>query len=216
MRSFSEVPEPPFTIGAMGVTIHADPAPWAARFAEERAIVCRDIFDPAMFDRLFTAARNTQFRKDDIGIGTRELEAPQRVSGILNLLLQRAELFRWLEAVTGRTGLAGTAGTLMQARAGAGDALAWHDDLNLPHRALAITIGLSDATYAGGQFEMRRVGDPESVRTFNHSRPGTALIFDLGTDLEHRVLPVLSGGPRRVFGGWIVRKPVALAVDPAR
>lgn len=197
----------------------ADPAPWAAVFADQRAIVCRDIFDPALFDRLFAAARGTRFRDDHVAeLGTREVEEPQRVGGTLNILLGRSSLFRWLEAVTGHTGLAGAEGRLVQTRAGKGDALDWHNDLQQARRALGITISLTDAAYAGGLFEMRRVDDPASARCFDHARAGTALIFDLGGDIEHCVHPVSSGGPRRVFTGWFMREATlsaAIAGNPA-
>jgi hypothetical protein len=190
LRHFTEIPEPPFSIGAAQTELFADPAPWAASFAEQRAIVCRDLFEPALFARL----------------GTRAVEEPQRVGGTINVLLQRPNLFRWLETVTGRTGLAGAEGRLVQTRSGAGDALEWHNDLQQVRRALGITISFTDAVYTGGLFEMRGVEDPATVRCFDHARAGTALIFDLGSDVEHRVRPIGSGGPRRVFTGWFMRE----------
>lgn len=212
MRHFTENPERPFSIGAAQTELFADPAPWAARFAEQRAIVCRDIFDAALFDRLFAAAGKTRFREDSVaGLGTREVEKPQRVGGTINVLLQRPALFRWLETVTSRTGLAGAEGRLVQTRAGAGDALSWHNDLQQARRALGITIGFTDIPFEGGIFEMRKVNDPASARGFDHARAGTALIFDLGGDIEHRVHPISSGGPRRVFTGWFMREAVLSA-----
>ncbi|MDB5678820.1 2OG-Fe(II) oxygenase [Sphingomonas bacterium] len=207
MRHFTENPERPFSIGAAQTELFADPAPWAAAFAGQRAIVCRDIFDAALFPRLLTAASTTQFRDDYVvELGTRAVEEPQRVGGTINVLLQRPNLFRWLEAVTGRTGLAGAEGRLVQTRSGGGDALEWHNDLQQVRRALGVTISFTDTIYTGGLFEMRRVDDPASARCFDHARAGTALIFDLGNDIEHRVHPVASGGPRRVFTGWFMRE----------
>ena len=218
MRPFTEIPERPFAIGAARTELFADPAPWAALFAEQRAIVCRDVFDAPLSARLMAAARVTQFREDEVDLGTREVEEPQRVGGTINVLLQRPDLYRWLEAATGRTGLQGAEGRLVQTRAGAGDALDWHDDLGRPCRALGVTISLTDAAYSGGLFDMRRVGDPASTRSFDHARAGTALIFDIGADIEHRVLPVSSGGPRRIFTGWFMREavlPAAIATAAA-
>jgi hypothetical protein len=209
LRPFTEISERPFSIGATRTELLADPAPWAAMFAEQRAIVCRDIFDPALADRMLAAARGTAFREDHVAeLGTRAVEEPQRVGGTINVLLNRPDLFRWLEAVTGRTGLAGAEGRLVQTRAGGGDALEWHNDLQQSRRALAITISLTEAVYNGGLFELRRVDDPATTRCFTHARAGTALIFDLGSDIEHRVQPLSSGGPRRVFTGWFMREAV--------
>ncbi|THD35884.1 MAG: 2OG-Fe(II) oxygenase [Sphingomonas sp.] len=207
MRPFTENSEQPFAIGAARTDLLAEPAPWAARFAEQRAIVCRDIFEPALLAKLLAAAGTTGFRDDHVaGLGTRAVEEPQRVGGTINVLLQRPNLFRWLEAVTGRTGLAGAEGRLVQTRAGGGDALDWHNDLQQARRALGITIGFTDAPFDGGLFELRRVDDPATARCFDHARAGSALIFDLGSDIEHRVHPLSSGGPRRVFTGWFMRE----------
>jgi Rps23 Pro-64 3,4-dihydroxylase Tpa1-like proline 4-hydroxylase len=211
LQSFSDSSEPPFVIGDRGTEILADSAAWGARFAEERAIVCRDAFAPALLTKLLSAADRTRFRGDNVeGLGTREVEQPQLVGSIINLLLQRAELLHWLKQVTGRAALAGVEGRLVRARAGAGDALDWHDDLKEAGRELGVTVGLTDTAFTGGRFELRRLNDATSARFFDHTRPGTILIFDLGADLEHRVLSVKSGGPRRVYTGWFKRQPVAL------
>jgi hypothetical protein len=210
-RQFSDSAAPAFRIGAAGTDILCDPAPWAARFAAERAIVCRDIFEPALLDRIRAAARCTQFRIDRIsGLGTRQAEAPQRVGGILNLLLQRTNLFRWLEAVTGHSDISLAEGRLHQTCAGAGEGLDWHDDLIDPCRVLGITINFTEAIYSGGRFELRTPAAPDEIWAFDHNRLGTALIFDIGRDLEHRLLPVVSGGPRRVFAGWFIRAAAPL------
>lgn len=214
MRPFTETSDHPFTIGAAYTELTADPAEWAACFAEQRAIVCRDIFDPALSGRLFAATRGTRFREDRVAdLGTREVEDPQRVGGVINVLLNRPNLLRWLELVTAQVGLAGAEGRLVQTRAGGGDALVWHDDLKHAHRALGITISFTEAPYEGGLFEMRRVNDPDSSRSFKHAHAGTALIFDLSAQIEHRVRPVSSGGPRRVYTGWFLREPVLPGVN---
>lgn len=213
MRQFTETGERPFVIGAARTEIMAAPLDWSKRFAEERAIVCPDVIESALLDRLLGVARRSQFREEDVSrLGTREVEEPQSLGPTFKLLLRRANLMGWLEQVTGAAGLADVEGHLVQTRAG-GDALDWHDDRNKPERALAVTISLNDTAYSGGAFEMRGVGVPDSIRTFQHARPGTALIFDIGRDLEHRLLPLSSGGPRRVFAGWFLR--AATVPEPA-
>lgn len=45
----------------------------------------------------------------------------------------------------------------------------------------------------------------------HHNKPGTVLIFAVRPDLEHRVTPLTSGGPRRVFAGWFLTGEERLA-----
>jgi hypothetical protein len=33
--------------------------------------------------------------------------------------------------------------------------------------------------------------------------PGSVMLFRIGRGLRHRVTQVMSGGPRRVFAGWL-------------
>jgi hypothetical protein len=135
-------------------------------------------------------------------LGTRAVESPQRVGPALNVLLHRAALLRWVEAATGCGPIDGVAGRVVQTRANDEDALDWHDDLNEPNRRLALTINLSDTPFVGGLFELRDVASGAILIRHTHARPGDALIFAVRRGLEHRVMPLHTGGPRRVYTGW--------------
>jgi hypothetical protein len=51
---------------------------------------------------------------------------------------------------------------------------------------------------------MRTVPERSPLITFRHDTPGTALIFEVSKRCEHRLHPLTSGGPRRVFTGWFL------------
>lgn len=76
----------------------------------------------------------------------------------------------------------------------------WHDDVG-EGRLLAMSINVSTHPYEGGAVEIRdrRTGAIAEGRAANL---GDALLFELGDDLEHRVLPVQGDEPRTVFAGW--------------
>jgi hypothetical protein len=81
----------------------------------------------------------------------------------------------------------------------------WHDDLpENPTRRIGITINLSENPYEGGLFELRKKKTQQILTRHRHEKPGSALIFDVSDALEHRVWPVTSGGPRRIFAGWFL------------
>jgi hypothetical protein len=199
----------PLCVDAVKTRILTPPSDYAPLFAQHHAFECRDLLDPALLARLIERCDAGTFRVDHVeGIGSREIEAPQRVGMALNLALGRLELLRWVEAATGKQGLRAVEGRVVQIRANGTDGLDWHDDDHERGGALvprlAITIGLSDASYEGGEFEMRRSGSKAMLVVHKHRQAGSALIFDIGTSLEHRVRPVLDGGMRRVFAGWFL------------
>ncbi|HEX4847422.1 MAG TPA: 2OG-Fe(II) oxygenase [Novosphingobium sp.] len=198
----------PFLIGSQGVTVQGDPAPWRDAFASLPAIAIPAAIEPAFCARMVERAAQAHFAEDDVAyIGTRAIEEPQRVGRALSLLLHSPELLHWLEQATGTGTLRAVAGRLVETRANHRDALDWHDDRDDLTRRLAIVIDLSDQRYQGGQFQLRRKGEAEPLLSHDHAQAGSVLIFAVRPELEHRVTPVLAGGPRRVFAGWFLTQP---------
>lgn len=205
---------PPFRIMPDRTLIAADPAKLRAGFAQCPVLVFEEVFDPALLARLLRQAEQTPFVHDIVDqLGTREVEAPQRMGAALGLMLGRHALLEWLEAVTGAAPLRAISGRLAQTGMRAEDGLTWHDDLNDKRRKLALVLNLSTAEFDGGQFELRRKGASDLLFSYHHQRPGTLMVFAIGPGLEHRVTPLLSGGPRRVYAGWVMSEPVS-ADDP--
>ncbi len=205
------IPAPlPFRIDRLGTAIDRDPAEWRAAFGRVPAFAFEDALSSALLEQLMRGAAGTSYIDDDVrNIGTRQIESPQRVSGTISLMLGRRPLFDWLEAATGCGPIKALAGRIAQTRANDQDELVWHDDSDSPHRLLGVVVNLSDQAYAGGEFELRRKGEAEPLFAYRHIRPGSITIFAVRSDLEHRVLPVTSGGPRRVYAGWMMREPEA-------
>lgn len=198
--------DPPVEIGPGSTRLTADPAALATVFRAQHAIVCPGLLAAPLLARLTERCDAGRFVPDEVeGLGTRESESPQVVGGALNVLLARAPLYRWLEAVTGCDPIGAVSGRVVQTRPNGTDQLRWHDDLDEPERLLAVTIDLGSVPYTGGVFELRRVGEPDGVRRFRHARAGTGLIFALSPALQHRVTRLEGGGPRRLYTGWFLR-----------
>lgn len=197
-------PPPYFVVGPARTVLNDDLAAAGAEFAATRALVCHGALDPALTARLGRICDQAEFRSDHVdGLGHRRIEKPATAGGAISLLLRRADLFRWLEAVTGRGAIADIEGRVVQTYPVPGDELVWHNDIE-GRRRLAITIALDSPPYQGGEFELRRVGETDNLLRFTHAAPGTALIFIVSPRYEHRLLPLVAGGPRRVFTGWFM------------
>jgi hypothetical protein len=197
--------KPPFTIDAMSTEIAADPETYRTAFEHRPALLLEGVIAPALLDRLMARASAAEFVDDDVEhIGTRAVEAPQRVGGTINLLLARPNLFNWLERATGTGPLRDAVGRLVETRGNGRDALAWHDDMSDEGRRLAIVINLSTDDFDGGRFEMRHVGETQPFLAYQHRRPGSMMLFAVRPGLEHRVTEIINGGPRRVYAGWFI------------
>lgn len=195
----------PFSIDAAGTTILADAADYREPFRSVPAILLDGVFAPPLIDRLVARGEAARFVPHDVvKVGVREVTDDAGIGAALAILLGRDPLCRWLADVTGSPPLNGVVGSFSQARAGAGEGLAWHDDLIDPRRRLGVVVNLTSQPYEGGLFELRRKGSAAPLLSHHHDRPGMTLIFAVGSDLEHRVTSVTSGGPRRVFAGWFL------------
>jgi hypothetical protein len=190
-------------VGGFRTALLASPEAVAGGFSKYRAIACAKAVEPDLLASLMRLCREGHFESNEVKyLGHREVESPQRVGRALTHVLKRADLIGWVERATGCGSLETVDGRVVRARANNDDQLLWHDDLDDPRRRLAITINLSEHGYEGGLFELREKRTERLLATHHHLEPGTALIFDVSHDIEHRVLPVTSGGPRCVYTGW--------------
>lgn len=170
-------------------------------FVRFGVLALRNALEPQFLTMLQRICATATFSEVEREVGERDIETPQRATRALNLAAQRPEFLRWLEQVTECGPLRSVEGRVAQTRVEGGGHLVWHDDLVDPDRRLAIVIRLGAAEYEGGEFELRRKGQPTHLR-FVHPAAGSALIFPVSRQFEHRVLPLRSGGPRMVFAGW--------------
>lgn len=194
------------SIGSQRTEISAAPGEWAAQFRMSHSVLCPDIFEPNLLQSLLESCDHTSFTPEAVpGLGIREVETPQRIGRAISLMLGRADFIEWLKAATGCK-VERIEGRLVQTRANGLDGLDWHDDLNDAARRVGITISLSDSAFEGGGFELREVGSGAVVAKHRHERAGDALFFEIGSHLQHRLLPVTTGGPRRVFTGWFMER----------
>lgn len=189
----------------MATAVIGDPAPYRERFDRDNYLLFDAPFAPAFLTTVMARAAAAQFSDDDVEyVGRRQIEAPQRVGGLLNLVLARQVLRDWIEQATGLAPCCAASGRLVQTIAGSAQSLEWHDDLNVAGRLLGVVINLSDTAFGGGAFELRRKGEAQPLLTHHYTQPGAMMVFAVNNLLEHRVAEVTAGGPRRVYAGWFL------------
>lgn len=201
--------ESPFRISSAGVSIDPDPSVANAvrqAFDRNQGAVFTGVIEPGLLDIFLWLARSANFEAvSTADFGDRGIDGRERTAVPMCMALARSNLLSWLEKVTGCEPITTVEGVL--ARMQRGDILDWHRDAFHGVRRLAVVINLSEMPFEGGRFEMRRPETKETLFSYDHTVPGSVMIFRLGRDLQHRVTPVTAGGPRVAFSGWL-RAPI--------
>ena len=195
---------PLFRVGLAKTGVFGNVAEARQQFLRFRGVYIQEAIEAGFLATLQQICELGPFVSSQTEPGHRETELPQRAGRALNLALNRPVLLRLLEEIAACGPLSSIEGCIVQTFPRSGDELIWHDDLHERDRRLAITINLGNA-FEGGVFELRRKKG-EMLMQHRYTTAGSALIFDVNPRLEHRVLPLLSGGPRRVYTGWAFQK----------
>ena len=174
-------------------------------FAGGHAIVLPSAFDQPLLRTILAICRRGPYVPEYIdNIGSRTVEEHDVAGTALRFALQRPAFLRWCEAAAGCETLNLITGVVAEMAAGTDQGLGWHDDRNDGGlRRLAATVHLSDAPYEGGVFEMCEQPSGRLLAREGPLAPGSIMLFRIGKGLRHRVTQVTSGGPRRVFAGWL-------------
>ncbi len=153
--------------------------------------------DFKVWDHTAIDASSRDLRMDDAGILARLL-----------FLLNHDEPFEALQCLTGCEPIGSFQGGVYRMVPGEGHHLSWHDDV-AGTRMLALSIDFSLASYTGGAFQLRDKHSGGVIHERVNTRLGDAVLFRVGTDLQHRVLPVEGGVAKTAFAGWFSREPYA-------
>lgn len=173
--------------------------------ADGHALILPDAVAPPLLSRIITICHDAHYVPEHIGqIGWRMIEEQDRAGKLLRFVLARPAMLRWIEAVSQCGALQSLTGVVAEMVPGTGQRLDWHDDTNAgPERRLAMVLQLSDAPCEGGVFELR-MKEAERLLVQQANAPvGSLILFRVDPALSHRVTPVLGGGARRVFAGWL-------------
>ena len=196
------------TIGSAAARIDDAPAVLArarAAFAHRDALALPSAFDPPFLRTILAICRRGPYVPEYIDkIGWRTVEEHDVAGRALRFALQRPAFLRWCEAAAGCDTLNVITGAVAEMAAGTDQGLGWHNDRNDGgFRRLAVSIHLSDVPYEGGLFEMCEKQSGRLLVRQGALPPGSVVLFRIDKRFRHRVTPVISGGPRRVFAGWL-------------
>ncbi len=120
---------------------------------------------------------------------------------LLDFLMNAPELLRVVESITGIDRIGWFDGRIYRLTPGTDEGHHWHDD-NTHGRKLGVSVNLIDTPFEGGLLQLRDSQTCAALAEVANTGEGDCVIFRLGDDLEHRVLPVTGSVPRIAFAGW--------------
>ena len=183
-------------------------------FSETGCALLPGFLAPPILRSLMTWVDQAQFGERNevsprVGVFGTTLFVPETDPALflLQFIVNRPDLFRFSEHVTGCPQIANFVGRLHRTTAGSNQQIDWHHDV-ADSRTLAICINLSSEPYAGGVFELRDQAKSTKARV-GCIAPGDAFLFRIDKGWEHR-LTAVECGHRTVGVGWF-RTASALA-----
>ena len=107
----------PFQIGPFGNAITEAAKTWREMFDAHGSIAIAGAIAPDHLADLVARAARAPFTDEYVdGVGSRAIEAPQRLGAAISLMLHDRNLLRWMEQATGAVPLRAVAGRLRQIR----------------------------------------------------------------------------------------------------
>jgi hypothetical protein len=80
----------------------------------------------------------------------------------------------------------------------------WHSDA-VYGRQIGVSINLTAEAFGGGGLEFRDHDSRQPLGGVTNSGAGDLVMFRLGNDIQHRVLPVTGPVTRLAYAGWFYR-----------
>lgn len=172
------------------------------RFSRTAAVVLKGFLAPPLLEWVQNQVRQGDFSTNvHPASGVEEVMAHREVIWLLRFLLGARDVLAAVETITGATPLTKCQLRVYRFLPNTGHRHDWHDDV-VDGRRLGLSVNLSDDYFDGGNLQLRHPGDSTLLNDVRNTGPGDAVIFGLGDDLEHQVLPVVGSAPRVALAGW--------------
>jgi hypothetical protein len=177
------------------------------RFAEDRVLRLPGFFSGDLLATVTRRLRRARFR-DRVATRVHPPAIDLKLDdvdliGLLHFVMNDAAVIRFVARVSG-TEPTGFVGAVYRIAAGMGHRDSWHSDMD-GNRLVALTLNLSEDVFEGGELELRERGTRQPLWRIANTGPGDALLFALGSDLEHRIRPMAGTAPKTAFAGWFCR-----------
>jgi hypothetical protein len=183
-----------------------------AQFAAQQCVHLPRFLDPDLLVGLQEQVDHARFDDRvhrDIG---RELCMTSNATlSFLYFLANDPEVFRMVQQITGCGPLGCFTGRVYRMSPGPGHYDSWHSDA-LEHRVIGMSVNLGRGIYTGGIFQLRDLRSQKMLTEVANTGPGDAILFQISSDLAHRVTPVDGTTDKTAFAGWFRSEPAFLSL----
>ena len=172
------------------------------RFAKTSAVVLRGFLAPTLLQQVQEQVRRGEFSEFvHPASGVEDVMEHRDVIWLLRFLIGTGDVLRAVESITGVRALRKCQLRVYRFLPNTGHRHDWHDDYS-DGRRLGLSVNLSEDYFDGGNLQIRHRDAETLLNDVRNTGPGDAVIFGLGDDLEHQVIPVVGAAPRVALAGW--------------
>ncbi len=146
----------------------------------------------------------THYTPDGTSFGKEETMSDKSsfLTSALSLMLNRDTFINAIRHITGKPEIQSFSGRIYRLHESRKGFLTWHDDSNVKERLIGFSLNLSRSPYEGGHFVIRDKRSQKIFREVNYKAWGSAHIFRIDKNLEHKVTRVTGDHSRITLAGW--------------
>lgn len=177
------------------------------QFQERHFVHLRELLEPELLRHLVQRVQSARFEeRTREGIGKELWGSDPGIRGGLGFLLNDPAFLGLVERITQCGEIGCFEGRVYRLVPKEGHLDSWHDDL-ASGRLVAMSLNLSTQKYVGGVLQIRKRGSADVLAEVENQGLGDAVLFQLRSDLEHRVTNLRGSAPRTAFAGWFYPEP---------
>jgi len=150
--------------------------------------------------------KNRQFARDQT------IDGRNLVTHIFHFILNNPALFEVIQSITGCPMVGGFSGRIYRTESGSDHHLSWHDDQGNGDRLIGLSVNFGKTAYSGGIFQLRDRKSKAILNEISNTMTGSALIFRISPNLEHRITPIEGENAKIAGAGWFLSNRSGLSM----
>jgi len=177
-------------------------------FERQYYLLLKDFLHPEITSLILPFLKRAEyFPAQYTHVGSELRMEPNLASDTLSFLCNDSKLFRLVQTITGCGSIGCFQGRVYKLIPDPYHNFDWHDDLSDPSRLTTMSINLSEGRFRGGVLQIRESHSGKIISEVANTDFGSAVLFRISENFEHRVTGIEGDMPRTSFTGWFKSGP---------